>query len=102
MHAILVAVGSHGDVHPFVGLGLKLRGRGHRVTIATNEQFAPLIQRVGLEFHSIATDEKFREGIRDADVWHARKGFQTIMLWIAPLIPPVYEFIRDQYIPGET
>jgi rhamnosyltransferase subunit B len=102
MHAILVAVGSHGDVHPFVGLGLALRSRGHRVTVATNEHFASLVRRVGLEFHAIGSDEKFREGIADADVWHARRGFQTIMRWVSPLIGPVYEFIRDNYVPGET
>src|SRR5262249_1515739 len=102
MHAILVAIGSHGDVHPFVGLGLTLRSRGHRVTIPTNEHFESLVRRVGLEFHSIGTDEKFREGLRDADVWHASRGFKTIMHWISPLIAPIYELIRDNYVPGET
>jgi hypothetical protein len=33
---VLIPVGSAGDVHAFVALGLALRGRGHRVTVITS------------------------------------------------------------------
>ena len=46
-HVVLIAIGSSGDVHPFVGLGLALQRRGHQVTVATNDHFAPLLARWG-------------------------------------------------------
>jgi rhamnosyltransferase subunit B len=49
MHALLVPVGSHGDVHPFLGLGHALRARGHRVTFLINEYFGPLVRGLGFE-----------------------------------------------------
>ena len=36
MHAILASLGTDGDVYPFVGLGDRLRARGHRFTLAAN------------------------------------------------------------------
>ena len=50
MDLLLVTVGSAGDVHPFVGLGRALRGRGHRVVVLTYPSFAELVQSAGLEY----------------------------------------------------
>jgi UDP:flavonoid glycosyltransferase YjiC (YdhE family) len=47
---ILATYGSPGDVRPFVAIGLALRSRGHRATIATSEQYRELVTAVGLEF----------------------------------------------------
>ena len=49
MRVLLVPFGSHGDVHPFIGLGQALRARGHRVTYLINEYFGPLIRGLGFE-----------------------------------------------------
>jgi len=35
MHAILATIGTDGDVFPYVGLGARLRGRGHHVTVSS-------------------------------------------------------------------
>ncbi|MFZ9898543.1 MAG: glycosyltransferase [Gemmatimonadaceae bacterium] len=57
MARILIACwGSHGDVDPSIGLGLGLRARGHRVTIATMPYFAPIVTAAGLDFHPIPPD----------------------------------------------
>ena len=49
MKVLLVPIGSAGDVHPFVGLGLALRRRGHDVTVITSGYFEALLRRVGLD-----------------------------------------------------
>src|SRR5207248_558546 len=36
VNILLVPIGSHGDVHPFIGIGLALRARGHRVRVIVN------------------------------------------------------------------
>ncbi len=56
MNILLVPVGSHGDVHPFCGIGAELRRRGHAVTVFTNAHFEPLVRRVGLDFVPVARE----------------------------------------------
>jgi len=50
---VLTCWGSHGDVDPFLGLGLALGRRGHGVTIATPEYYRTLIEDAGLAFHPL-------------------------------------------------
>ena len=50
MNLLLLPMGSSGDVHPFVGLGLALKKRGHRVTIIANGYFKDMVLRAGLSF----------------------------------------------------
>lgn len=47
---LLVAVGTTGDVLPFVALGLGLRRSGHRVTIATHPAHRHHVESAGLSF----------------------------------------------------
>ena len=49
MHVLLIPFGSAGDVHPFLGIALALRARGHRVTFLLNEYFGPLARSLGFE-----------------------------------------------------
>jgi UDP:flavonoid glycosyltransferase YjiC (YdhE family) len=50
---VLTTWGSHGDIDPFLGLGLGLRSRGHQVAIATIEHYRPLVETSGLEFRPL-------------------------------------------------
>jgi sterol 3beta-glucosyltransferase len=53
MRIDLLAIGSRGDVQPFVALGLGLRMAGHRVRIVTLDGFDDLVRTHGLEHRSI-------------------------------------------------
>ncbi|MFD7863905.1 glycosyltransferase, partial [Streptomyces sp. NPDC059783] len=50
MRILIAAAGSRGDVAPYTGLGVALRGAGYEVALATTEAFAPLVRQAGLEF----------------------------------------------------
>jgi sterol 3beta-glucosyltransferase len=52
----ILALGSRGDVQPFVPLGRALRSAGYRVRVATFGAFSPLIQSAGLEFVPLPGD----------------------------------------------
>lgn len=52
----ILALGSRGDVQPFVPLGRALVRAGHQVRVATFSAFAPLIQGAGLEFAPLPGD----------------------------------------------
>ena len=57
-------VGSSGDVHPFVGLGLALKRRGHSVTLITNGYFQPLAERVWI---AVCRTRNCRQVSRDSE-----------------------------------
>ncbi|MFN7914796.1 MAG: glycosyltransferase [Vicinamibacterales bacterium] len=50
---VLTCWGSHGDIDPFLGLGLALRARGHDVTVATLEYYRALVTNAGLGFAAL-------------------------------------------------
>lgn len=50
----IVALGSRGDVQPFVALGEGLRAAGHRVRVAAAADYGSLVEAYGLEFAPLA------------------------------------------------
>ena len=50
MNITLIALGSRGDVQPYVALGLGLRRAGHTVRLASHDTFHALVTGAGLEF----------------------------------------------------
>ena len=49
MHFVITALGSYGDVHPMVGLGVALTRRGHRVSLVANAYFENVVRDAGLD-----------------------------------------------------
>lgn len=56
MHISILALGSRGDIQPYVILGSGLKSAGHQVRFITFESFASLITELGLDFHPILGD----------------------------------------------
>ncbi len=56
MHALLLTIGSRGDVQPFVALGVGLIRAGHRVTLATSPRFRDVIEQAGLTFAPVSDE----------------------------------------------
>jgi UDP:flavonoid glycosyltransferase YjiC (YdhE family) len=103
MHHLLVTMGSHGDVHPFVGLGVRLRHRGHRVTVAANECFAEMVRQAGLEYATLGSALEFQEALNNPDLWHPRRGFKAVFEHgVMPLIRPTYELVQRFAGEGEV
>ncbi len=50
---VLTTIGSLGDLHPFIAIGLALRERGHTVVCATTEFYRAKIESLGFAFHAI-------------------------------------------------
>src|SRR6185312_1121195 len=53
MHYGIVAIGSRGDVQPFVALSLGLILRGHRVTLLAHENFKSFVEGFSIDFYSL-------------------------------------------------
>lgn len=56
MKITMFALGSRGDVQPYLILGQALQSAGHSVRAATFESFAPLVTAAGLEFAPVPGD----------------------------------------------
>ncbi|GJE38696.1 glycosyltransferase [Methylobacterium persicinum] len=77
----LVAVGTHGDVLPFIALGDALRARGHRVTVAAPAPFEAMTHRAGLGFKALGTVADYEALIREPDLWHPIRGFRPLLAY---------------------
>ena len=58
MRIVVVALGSRGEVQPFLNLGVGLSVKGHDVQMAVPENFMELVKEHGLGFVSIRGDFK--------------------------------------------
>ena len=83
MRALLLTLGSYGDVHPFVGLGHRLRARGHDVTLLTNEHFRPLAESHGLGFAAVGSRADYEAVTGNPDMWHSRRAGLLIVEHLA-------------------
>lgn len=83
MKFVLTPIGSAGDVFPFLGLALRLRERGHQVSMITNGHFQPVIESHGIAFDALGTDEQYRAAISNRDIFHPTRGFKTVISFVA-------------------
>jgi sterol 3beta-glucosyltransferase len=56
MRIAIIALGSRGDVQPYIALGKGLKAAGHLVQLVTHENFETLVCSHGLEFWSVRGD----------------------------------------------
>ena len=50
---LMATLGSLGDLHPTLALGLELQARGHDVTVASTGFYREKVEDLGLEFRSL-------------------------------------------------
>lgn len=103
LRVIIHAIGSAGDVHPFMGIGTALKARGHEVFVVTNPAFEAAITASGLGFRPLGTVEDYHRIKDDPDLWHPRKAFPAVIRHaVDPGHEPIYEITRELHVPGKT
>jgi sterol 3beta-glucosyltransferase len=89
MKIALLTLGTRGDVQPYAVLGHALRQRGHRVVLATAQNFKELVESYGLEFVPVEADYaallKTEEGKKIMGVNPFAIG-RNLEKWIFPLV----------------
>jgi rhamnosyltransferase subunit B len=95
-HTILLcAIGSAGDVNPFIAIGKELRKRGHRVILCTSQYFEPHARSAGLEFIGLGTAEDYLSIIEDPKLWEPETGFKVFAeRVILPIVQPVFDALK--------
>jgi len=112
MNVLLTSIGTAGDIHPFIGLGIALRERGHRVTLLINEHFENWVTENDLEFAPLGSAESYRKAL--ADCAEYQKSWNHPRFWdhfggVEPLVRAIcetmklqYEVVAERYEPGST
>lgn len=103
MRCLLTALGSYGDVHPMVGLGVALAGRGHDVRLITNPYFEEVVRGAGLRFVGVSTREAYEDLTRRRDLWRPRQGLDVVFRHGATtVLEELYDAVAEHYRGGET
>lgn len=87
---LILAVGSAGDVYPFIVIGQALRARGYAVTLVATANFQARVEAAGLRFVSGLSQQELDASVLDPDLWHPVKGFATIWKHMARHLPTAY------------
>ena len=98
----LCAIGSAGDVNPFIAIGQELHKRGHRVVLCTSQYFESHARRAGLEFIGLGAAEDYLSIIEDPKLWEPETGFKVFAeRVILPIMSPAYNAIKE-FDPART
>ncbi len=99
---VLTPIGSGGDVHPFIGVGRALRGRGHDVTVITSEPFREIIENAGLRFVQHMSEAEIFRLIDNPDIWHPVKGLRLLLRLGADIMREGHEILRRNCDPDRS
>ena len=67
----ILAMGSRGDVQPYVALGAGLLTRGFRVRVACSQPYRSLVEAVGLEYAALPGDPRAALATQQGQAWLA-------------------------------
>ena len=103
MHFLITALGSYGDVYPFVGLGAALRARGHEVAVITNPYFQDVVEGARLDFLAIGKREDYQRLTEIPHMWHPILGpIQVMRKVTVKILRELYSILEANYRPAET
>ncbi|NYF78052.1 glycosyltransferase [Granulicella arctica] len=101
MHILIIAIGSAGDVHPFLGLGRTFARQGHRVSFCTSPAFAPIVERSGLRLLPLGTAEEYQAAMNDPALWNPKTSFKVLWKIMAGFIRPLFDILETE-VDNET
>jgi len=100
---LIFALGSAGDVHPFIGIGRALKARGHDVILLASGFFEQTVLSAGLDFRAMGSAEDFERLCSHPDLWHPRRSLKAVLKDATePTYPQILDFVREFHVPGET
>ena len=102
MQALIFALGSGGDVYPFIALGRALQARGHQVAVATNPHFEETVRQADLEFVALGREDEGRATAQNPDLWKFPHGLRLLFEGLLDATPESYRIIEQRYDPETT
>src|SRR5437868_121543 len=102
MRVLLLPLGSHGDINPFIGLGLALQERGQEAVVIANSYFESIIKQVGLGFASSAPAQAYLDMVHSPDMWHPQRGPALHVGRLLAVMPKAFSMIKQLHQPSNT
>ena len=94
LNVVIYALGTGGDIHPMVALGIELRRRGHSVTFLSNDYFQSIIVSAGIEFVSVGSVDQYHKG-NSALAWESSNHTDNFEHYHAPAFEPAFEYVKN-------
>lgn len=90
---VLTTVGSFGDLHPKIALGIELRRRGHDAVFATHREYRQKIERLGFAFHAMRPNAAALADPQEmARLMHPYRGQEHVIRhWLLPSLEETFE-----------
>jgi len=79
MQFVVSALGSAGDVHPFIAISQALQARGHRVQMIASPYFEARICRAGIGFTPLGAPGDFERLLQRPELWEPLRGGRFIL-----------------------
>lgn len=96
MQYIITALGTAGDVFPFIGLAQQLMSRGHDTVLLTAEPFLNVAQNQGVNAVAVLNQAEYDATLRDTGLWQAGRGFVSAVRGFAlPAMLRSYQYIEQ-------
>ncbi len=93
---VLTTIGSLGDLHPFIAIGLALQERGHTVVFATTEFYRAKIEGLGFGFHAMRPEFSPEDKELIRYLLDIRKGPERLLKeYILPDVKDTYLDLMD-------
>jgi len=96
MKIILAAIGTRGDIEPFLAIGKILKEKGHQVICAFSEQFRELTENCDIEFASLGKKNDDLFEIDAARTAIGGSGIKKFFAWIK-----LIKLAKNQKVPQE-
>lgn len=87
------ALGSAGDVHPFIAIGEALSRRGHGVRLLAAPPFEDRVRRAGLEFIPLGLPGEFEQIVQRAELWSPRRGALLLLGELLDRLPEAFDHL---------
>lgn len=96
MRALLVTLGSHGDIHPFLALSRALEARGHHAPVLTNPHFAKQAKAAGVTLVPLSEAVDIKTLMQTPGAMHPLHGPRVVLRkMLLPEVPRIYERTRE-------
>ena len=102
MQFVVSALGSAGDVHPFIAISQALLGRGHRVQMIASPYFEARIRRAGIAFTPLGTSGDFEALLQRPELWHPRQGARFLFEELLNRLPEAFTVTAALSQPRDT
>lgn len=99
--ALVVAVGSGGDIAPLAAAAGRLATRGLQTTLMAPQRYAALTP-AGVDFRPAGADDVFESVFSAPAVWTARRGLAESWRYYGAAALTTFEQIRQEWSPEDT